>query len=91
MVFCFIVSAAYGGNLRAFLMDQDIEPPLDTIEKLVASGLPWNWVVYGHSSEDEIATSKNLIHRQFWEEKEEVPYDPFPYERVRLARYRGFC
>ncbi len=94
----FIVLSSYGGNLRAFLLHPKVPKPINTIEDLVKSGLPWNMVLYGEPIEKVLEETQDPVFKKFWEEKEVVPYKSFPYDRMTdvyegnsvMVEYSGF-
>ncbi len=83
MTVAFMVTSAYSGTLRAFLISPVLPNPVDTLEELVESGLSWNMVQYFHPLEEALATSDNPAKRKIWEDKVLVPYDAWPYERLK--------
>ena len=50
-VFSLIVTAAYGGFLRAYIMRPRMSKPISTMEDIVQSGLPWRIPLYGETIE----------------------------------------
>ncbi len=82
MVLSLVTTASYGGNLRAYLMNPEPRDPIDTLEEVVESGLPFNMAMYGESTERLLAESDDPVKRRFWREKVVVEYDQFPYDRV---------
>ncbi len=50
-VFSLIVTAAYGGSLRAYIMRPRMSKPISTMEDIVQSGLPWRIPLYGETIE----------------------------------------
>ncbi len=80
----FILTASYGGNLRAFLLKPVLTDPVRTVDQLVSSGLPWNAVEYGDWAEKRITQSEDETLKVYWERKNAVPFEDFPFERVRI-------
>ncbi len=83
MLYAFIASASYSGNLRAFLSNPSTTEPIGTVEDVLASGLPWNMVLYGEEVESHLSLSPDPTLRRFWDEKEVALHETVPYERVR--------
>ena len=83
MLFSFILTAGYGGSLRAFLLKPDFNDPIDNMADIVEGALPWNIVLYGVELDNYLETSPDPVVRQFWEGKTVVEYDDFPFQRVR--------
>ncbi len=82
LLFAFLVTAGYGGNLRAFLMNPPLEDPIDTLQKVADSGLPWEMGIYGEDVEMEMARSENPLMKKIWNEKIPVLGEPFAFEKV---------
>ena len=80
----FVITSGYSGNLKAFLTTPKMSEPIDTVEKLVESGLPWSMTLYGEAIEDELANSEDPVIQKFWKEKIVVPHSQFPLEEVRI-------
>ncbi len=78
----FIVLSAYGGNLKAFLLRPKVPKPINSLEDLFNSGVPWNMVLFGEPIEKVLEETQDPVFKKFWEEKEVVPYKPFPYDRL---------
>ena len=87
MLFSFILTAGYGGSLRAFLLKPDFNDPIDNMEDIVEGALPWNIVLYGVELDNYLETSPDPVVRQFWEGKTVVEYDDFPFQRVRSGKH----
>ena len=89
-----ITAAAYGGTLRAFLLKPEFSSPINTLQEVVESGLPWNFVLYGDEFETLLAKQEDEVTRQFWDEKEVVEYNDYPVDRVtkrkKFSRSREF-
>ncbi len=76
--FAFLAISSYSGNLMAFLVKPDYPPPMETIDDIFSSGLPWKMVVYNDTFEYFI----KLSYPELWEGKEIAPYDDFPFSKV---------
>lgn len=84
-VWCFfslILSAEYGGNLRATLLRPSNIPPIETVKDIVESGLPWKMVLFGEDIDNTFAAQTEENYVKFWAGKETIEYDPFPYQDV---------
>ena len=80
-----ITMAAYSGNLRAMLLRPNLTPPIETIEDIVTSGLPWKMIDYGEEYEQKLASSEDQLIRKFWKNREVIQYDStygFPLKAV---------
>ena len=94
----FIVLSAYGGKLKAFLLRPRVPKPINSLEDLFDSGLPWNMVLFGEPIEKVLEETQDPVFKKFWEEKDVVPYKPFPYDRLKdvyegnsvMIEYSGF-
>ncbi len=82
MLMSFVTTAAYGGALRAFLMTPSLKDPVDTVKRVLESGLPRQTIIYGEEIEHMFESHKNRDFKEFWRGMEVVEYDPFPYETV---------
>ena len=70
MLYCLLITSAYTGNLKAFLTNPGLTAPIDTLEDVVASGLPWGMVLYGEEEEELMASSPiGSITRLIWDDK----------------------
>ncbi len=78
----FLLTAGYGGNLRAFLMNPPLEDPIDSLQEVADSGLPWEMGIYGEDVEMEMARSEDPLMRTIWEGKVPVLGEPFAFEKV---------
>ncbi len=83
MLAAIILSAAYSSTLRATLVLPVVPSPIDTLEQLANSRLSWNMVQYFHPLEKDLETSDDPAKQKIWKEKEIVPYDAWPYERMK--------
>ena len=53
--------------------------PIDKLEEILESGLPWEMVVYGVEVEDAMASGAlGLVSQQLWEDKIPREYSPTP-------------
>ncbi len=69
MTFALVVTASYGGNLRAYLGNPDMTKPIDSIEEMVRSGLPWYMPLFGGNEEHMLSTSSDPILKEIWDKK----------------------
>lgn len=84
MLYAFIVTASYGGNLRGFLTNPGTTEPINTVKDMVSSELPWNIVLYGEDVEYDLSVSQDPLVKKLWDKKEVVVHQRMPYERVSL-------
>ena len=80
-----VLSAGYGGNLRAFLMNPSYEEGIDSFAGILTSGLPWEIGLYGEEVEGEMAASTHPVMKAIWDGKIPVNNEPFAYQRVSRA------
>ncbi len=85
LTFSLVITASYGGNLRAFLLRPRFSEPIDNMEKIVNSGLPWTMALFGEEIEFYLQTSQVPVERDFWEGKTVREYAEFPIEEVTEA------
>lgn len=77
MLYCLLITSAYTGNLKAFLTNPGLTSPIDTLQDVLASGLPWGMVLYGEEEEELMANSPiGSTIRTIWDEKNVMPYSP---------------
>ncbi len=67
-----------------------MSPAVDTMEKLVGSGLPWKVVVCGDLVQSWYENSTNEVIRAYWNEKVPLRFQDFPFEVVRRLRTKSF-
>ena len=74
-----IISTAYSGNLVSFMTIPKLTSPINTLEEVLKSGLPWEMVVYGVEVEDAMASGAlGSIVKKLWEGKIPRDYSPTP-------------
>ncbi len=78
----FLLTAGYGGNLRAFLMNPPLDDPIDSLEGVLASGLPWEMGIYGEDVEMDMAQSEHPTMKAIWDGKIPVLSEKFGFKRV---------
>ena len=84
-----VISYAYSGNLVSFMTVPKLAMPIDKLEEVLDSGLPWEMVVYGVEVEDAMASGAlGLVVKELWEGKIPREYSPTP--QVLTACY-GIC
>ncbi len=81
-MFAFVITASYGGNLRAFLLSPVMSEPIDTLADILASGLGWRLVEYHDWMQTKVETSDNQMVQEYWRERNVVKYEDFPFEQV---------
>ena len=84
-----ILTASFGGNLRAFLTKPKYEKPIDTLSDLLESGMKWDMILYGEEIEHEMASSADPIIKEVWNGKELAEFDPSGYGRVSHKYLHG--
>ena len=83
LVSFFIIAVAYAGNLVSFMTVPVLTKPIDKLEDVLASGLPWEMVVYGVEVEDAMASGAlGPVVKELWEGK--IPREYAPTPQVRL-------
>ncbi len=88
--FALIITAAYGGNLRAYLLKPDMHPAVETISDVVNSGLPWSMVQWGDTLGVSLSLAQDQDTKTFWEDMKSAEYTNFPYEIVRSIKFKRF-
>ena len=78
ILYCLIISNSYGGSLKAFLTSPQRTNPIDTLEQVIDSELPWEMVMYGEEEEEMMASSKDPVISKIWKGIIEVKYKPVP-------------
>ena len=74
-----IISYAYSGNLVSFMTVPKLALPIDKLEEVLDSGLPWEMVVYGVEVEDAMASGAlGPVVKELWEGKIPREYSPTP-------------
>ena len=74
-----IISTAYSGNLVSFMTIPKLARPINTLEEVLDSGLPWEMVVYGVEVEDAMARGAlGPVVKELWERKIPREYSPTP-------------
>ena len=71
---CLLFSAAYGAVLRSILMSPLVSERIETMQDVVDSGLPWDFVLYGEQIEIIMATSDDPLLKALWEGMNFVQY-----------------
>ena len=70
ILYCVIIAASYSGALKAFLTLPVYQAPIDTLEDVLDSGLPWGMVLYGEEEEEMMASSpEGSVIRTIWDDK----------------------
>ncbi len=86
-MFAFLLTTAYGGILRAFLLKPDFPAAIEDISQVVAAGLPWKLVQYGDWVEQLIAKSEIDFVKKYWAEKVPQRFQDFPFDAVWPKKY----
>nr|XP_040569314.1 glutamate receptor ionotropic, delta-2-like [Lepeophtheirus salmonis] len=77
-IYCFVMSAAYGGELKAYLTTPTFSNPINTLEDVVENDLPWGMILYGELEESIMAQSKDKIVQKIWADKIVLEYQVLP-------------
>ena len=86
--YSFIITASYGGELRAVLLAPTLKSPIETMWDIVKSTYPWKVVDYADGMWEFInATDKRRGMQEFVRDKTPVEYRDFPLEHVEF----NFC
>ena len=82
-----MITSAYVGNLRAFLMSPSYLAPMATASDVIGSGLPWRVTIYQSPDERYWTEAGKEDVRRMWEDKTEAErYSPDVYEEVVSER-----
>ena len=76
------MTAGYGGNLRAFFLTPKYTRPIENMQDVVDSGLPWTMTITGEEVETYLANTEVPLEKRLWEGKTVVPYSDFPHKEV---------
>ena len=57
--------------------------PINNIEELMLTGMPYTSVTYGLAIERTIRFNEDKLYRDYWENRRVVQYEEFPFDRVR--------
>ncbi len=89
--YSFIITASYGGELRAFLLKPKLKSPIDTYRDIVGSGHSWTAVDYNDGLWDYMAYI-NVIDgvQEFVQDIHYVEYKDFPFEYVSKTLTSNF-
>ena len=84
LLFGVVMATSYGGNLRAHVLRPDLSAPIDSLGKILDSGLPWNMVLYGTALDKVIFArmEDDPVLRRFIGGRMDAEYDSFPFRRV---------
>jgi len=88
LIFSFLITASYSGNLRAFLMTPERDKPIESIQDLFESGLNWNSVDYSLVDLIVQNTPDDQKLQEFWKEKEVAEYEDYIYKRVNFHTFQ---
>ena len=74
--------------MRAFLLKPEYEEPIDTLEKVLDSGIQWEIGLYGEDVEVQMARSQHPTMKAIWDGKIPVINEAFAFQRVfRVLNY----
>jgi len=82
LLFAFVMTAGYAGNLRAYLMTPDVEEPIETLADVFASGFKWDMFEYGGITNIVASSPEDEQLNKFWRGKEKVKFSSYLYDRV---------
>ncbi len=77
-----ILTASYSGLLIASALRPQYSNAISNIQDIAQSGIPWDFVRYDSVLEYKLKDSQDPLLKEFWEGKNHVNYNPFPYEKV---------
>ena len=81
--YSFIITASYGGELRAFLLKPKLNSPINSYKDVVDSGLPWKVADYDDGVWEFLAYLNDIDGiQEFVRDKHDVQYKDFPFEYV---------
>ncbi len=84
-MFAFLLTASYGGNLRAILLAPRVGKLIKTMEDIFESGLPWSMPLYGEELDIWLAGEDDPMIKRFWEENQPPEgYDEYQYNKVDM-------
>ncbi len=82
-MFTFILTASYGGNLRAILLTPRMDKTITTIMEVIDSGLPWSMPLYGEDLDIWLAEQEDPVLKKLWLENQPPKgYDEYQYDKV---------
>ena len=77
-----VLTASFGGKLRAFLSKPVYEKAISSPEDILQSDVVWDMKIYGEDVEDDMATSDNPVIKAIWDGKQVADLVSTGYERV---------
>ena len=87
--YSFIITASYGGELRAFLLKPKLNSPINSYKDVVDSGLPWKVADYADGVWEFLAYLNDIDGiQEFVRDKHDVQYKDFPFEYVSKTLIR---
>ncbi len=82
-MFAFLLTASYGGNLRAILLTPRLGKKITTIKEVIESGLSWSMPLYGEDLDVWLAKQENVVLKKFWDENQPPEgYDEYQYSKA---------
>ena len=87
---CFIITAGYGGTLRAFLTQPSYSKPIDNFQEVLDLGIPFDYAPIGEEIEEVWANSKDPFIRRLWDNMIFIPYEQYITERVMQVKIVRF-
>ena len=82
--YALLLTAGYGGNLRAFLLQPMYEDSIDDMQDMINSQIPWEIGLSGENVEVQMAESNHPLMKKVWDEKIEVWYEAIALDAVSI-------
>ncbi|CAB4069886.1 unnamed protein product [Lepeophtheirus salmonis] len=81
-IFCLIITAGYSSKLKSFLTNPIYSKPINTIEDVLESGLPWGMVKYDElvrkPNKKMMEKSNDSSIKKIWKNMEFLPFNALP-------------
>nr|XP_040576005.1 ionotropic receptor 21a-like [Lepeophtheirus salmonis] len=77
-IFCLIITAGYSSKLKSFLTNPIYSKPINTIEDVLESGLPWGMVKYDELEQKMMEKSNDSSIKKIWKNMEFLPFNALP-------------
>ncbi len=78
-----VLSAGFGGNLRAFLMRPRYGDTISSVAQVARGGLPWEMIRYGGAGDAAGRNSKDPDIKGIYARRKLLPFEMYSYARVR--------
>ena len=83
---CFLLSAAYAGNLKGFLANPGMSPKVETVQQVLDSGLPFYW----HRGFDGSEKSSNPTIKKAADTGFPLGYQGYTFEEIVIEKNAQF-